>query len=373
MRTLIFSLSFLFLANLVSAQQVNKTFPFGGLTRQYIEYVPSIYDGSEAVPLVICLHGLGDNMTNFSGIGMNHVADTANFIVLTPQAVGSLMGNAWNSGASSGGSQINPNVNDVGFIAALIDSTMAHYNIDQRRIYVTGFSLGAFMTNRLACQLGNRIAAIASVAGTIGSSLNCTPNRAVPVCHFHGTADGTISYTNNSYGLNVDAFIDFWVSNNICDTTPIVTNLPNTAPDSMTVEHYVYGNGENNTVVELFKVNNAGHTWLFTPNNDISYTKEIWNFLSRFSSTDWVSIEKKTTDFELKVFPNPFNSHIQFESISQDLIYIELFDNIGRQIFNGFHNTNDIFSMEHLHSGLYIMKIYSKDKTPLSIQKLIKQ
>jgi len=84
----------------ISFSQTSKTISHGGLTREYIEYVPSVYDGSTAVPVLFCLHGLGDNMTNFSGIGMHNVADTANIIVITPQALmasvyGSEVGTAW--------------------------------------------------------------------------------------------------------------------------------------------------------------------------------------------------------------------------------------------------------------------------------------
>ena len=118
----------------VFAQHVSKTIEFGGVNRQYLEYVPAIYDDSEAVPLVICLHGLGDNMNNFSGIQMNRVADTANFIILTPQALSSMLGTAWNSGASMYGMQLNDDIDDVGFIGALIDYASETYNIDLQRV-----------------------------------------------------------------------------------------------------------------------------------------------------------------------------------------------------------------------------------------------
>ena len=192
-RVFYFIFSLVFVA-FTQAQQTSKTMQFGGLTRQYLEYVPAIYNSSTPVPIVICLHGLGDNMNNFAGIGMNYVADTADFIVLTPQAIVDPLASAtaWNSGASYMGYQLNSGVDDVGFINALIDSTMALYNIDTTRIYVTGFSMGGFMANRLACELGDRLAAIASVSGTIGTALNCTNPDPIPVCHFHGTTDSTV-------------------------------------------------------------------------------------------------------------------------------------------------------------------------------------
>ena len=133
--------------------QTNKTINVGNKTRQYREYVASSYTGTNPVPLVICLHGLGDNMTNFSGIGMHLLSDSAQFITLYPQAENSSYGTAWNSGASFLGMTLNSNVDDIGFINALIDSTAAIYNIDLTRVYVTGFSMGGFMANRLAVNL----------------------------------------------------------------------------------------------------------------------------------------------------------------------------------------------------------------------------
>lgn len=313
MKTTTFALVF-FIATSMLMAQTTKSFQHGGITRQYKEYVPSTYTGTQSVPLVICLHGLGDNMTNFSGIGMHLLADSAQFITLYPQAVTSPYGTAWNSGASYMSQVLNGTIDDVGFINALIDSTAALYNIDPSRVYVTGFSMGGFMANRLACQLGTRVCAIASVAGTIGTSCNCTPFRPTPVAHFHGTADGTVAYTGNLYGNDAEELVDFWVANNQCDTPAIYTALPNLAADSMTVERYDYLNGNQNSEVVFYKVNNAVHTWLIPITNDISYTIEIWNFFKRFQLTT-VSIDDQKAP-RLSVFPNPTADFIQINGFN---------------------------------------------------------
>ena len=234
----------------LAAQLTSNSFDFDGQTRDYLTYVPSIYNGTTQVPLVICLHGLGDNMSNFTGIGMNYVADTANFIVMTPQAlVDGLFGStAWNSGAGMLGITLNPTVNDIGFLSALIDTISSNYNIDQKKIYACGFSMGGFMSQRLACDLNDKVAAIASVAGTIGSGLTCIPGRAVPICHFHGTADGTVSYTGNSYGTDAEATVDFWTLNNNCNTSSVnTTTLPDLFADGYTVDHSIYSGCDDNT------------------------------------------------------------------------------------------------------------------------------
>ena len=217
-------ISIFYLSSLsVFSQFSNESFVHNGLSRQYRIYIPAIYDGSKEVPLMLCLHGLGDNMTNFSTIGMNYIADTANFIAVFPQAVMDplVSSTAWNSGAGYNGYFPNSNIDDVDFLRSLIDTLSIHYSINQQRIYACGFSMGGFMSNRLACEANDRIKAIASVAGTIGTGFSCVPGKAISVCHFHGTADATVSYANGPYGMGAQELVDFWVNTNNCNATPI--------------------------------------------------------------------------------------------------------------------------------------------------------
>ena len=91
-------------------------------------------------------------------------------------------------------------MDDLGFTAALIDSLSAEYSINQDRIYSTGMSNGGFMSYHLACELSERIAAIASVTGTmnVNQPATCSPGHPMPVMEIHGTADATVpvSYTH---------------------------------------------------------------------------------------------------------------------------------------------------------------------------------
>ena len=131
-------LYFLFLFPLLASAQVStQSFNFGGVNRSYIRYVPSGYDANVPTSVVFALHGLGDNMNNFTGIGMHAVADTHTFIVITPQALVDplLQSSAWNSGAGAFGVQLNSNVDDVGFMLAILDSMQANYYIDSTRVF----------------------------------------------------------------------------------------------------------------------------------------------------------------------------------------------------------------------------------------------
>lgn len=309
--TLLFFICFY---NLSLVSQDLVTMNVGGQSRKYLKFVPTGYSAQNPVPLVICLHGLGDNINNFKNIGMHLIGDTAGFITIYPEAINSMFGTAWNSGASYMGFVLNSNIDDVGFLMAIIDSISSQYSIDAQRIYFCGFSMGGFMSQRMACEKSNKVAAIASVAGTIGASLTCNPTRAVPVCHFHGTADSQVSYSANQYGMNAEQMVRFWVQNNSCDTNFILQTYPDIVNDSISVESYYYNSQNHIADVMFYKAIGADHQWLYPPVNDIDYTIEIWKFLKRFQL---VSQEIKDIRFnQYFLYPNPASNKI---SINRDL------------------------------------------------------
>jgi polyhydroxybutyrate depolymerase len=378
MKKIAILLLFTTLSFCLNAQYTTRNFTFDNMNRQYLLYVPPIYDGTEAVPFVIALHGLGDNMNNFKGINFKSIADTANFIFAIPQAlVDSVFSGstAWNSGAGAFGITLNANVDDVGFLNALIDTVSAAYNIDQQRIYATGFSMGGFMSNRLACELNNRIAAIASVSGTIGNGLTCQPSRAIPVAHFHGTADGTVGYTNNTFGNDAEALVKFWAEHDNCDTLNVITDsLPDTANDGKKIIHYTYADGSYNTEVEFFKVIGGQHEWLSAA-NDISYSYEIWKFFSKhkWESQTGIAINKANS-LMVNVFPNPSSNriNISFDNPADRIVELKLFDVNGIMIYSDYLvPTDSVFSIStsNYNNGVYMLQI--ENENHLSFNKII--
>ena len=137
-------------------------FEMDGLERTYRIYIPEIYNDGYAVPLVLNLHGYGSNGFEQELYGdFRPIADTANFIIVSPDgALDGFGATHWNTFGTS-------SVDDVNFLSALIDTVASQYNLDHSRIYSTGMSNGGFMSYKLACQLSGRIAAVASVTGTI--------------------------------------------------------------------------------------------------------------------------------------------------------------------------------------------------------------
>src|SRR5690554_3241656 len=361
-----FILSF-FVINSVSSQWSDHTMTHDGIQREYKLYLPDNYDATNPASLVITLHGLGDTMHNFSLAGFDHIADTTNFIVAVPQAVADMIaGTAWNSQAGIYGYYPNSHIDDIGFLNTLTDALLNQYAIDPARVFMTGFSMGGFMTQRMACESNTKFAGFASVAGTIGSGLpSCTPNRPVPIAHFHGTADSTVDYFNNSFGLSVPDLIDTWVAVNSTSTTPVYTLLPDTSNDGFTIEHYLYTEG--NADVELFKANNADHQWLVKPANDISYSEEIIKFFLKTS--DPLSTNSPDAISEIKIYPNPVSDYLTIQlGNTQNAQHTEIsfYDVLGRVIYtNSFSEARFSFAPKNngMQPGVYFVKINAAGAT----------
>lgn len=358
------------------AQWQNKSFTHQGNMRQYRVYQSPNYNAANPASMVITLHGLGDNMTNFSSIGMNSIADTANIIVVVPQAfTDQLAGTAWNSGAGFMGYYPNSTIDDVDFINTMIDSVEANYAINPNRVYACGFSMGGFMTNRLAVELNERITAFASVAGTFGFGLpSYVPDNNVSIAHFHGTVDGTVPYAGNASGISADSLVNFWVTNNQCNSTPQHIVIPDSQNDGYTVDHYIYSNGQENSEVEFFEVTGADHVWLGW-NNDISYTREIWKFFNKHQVLLTAGVEEANQTSTFTIYPNPASDQLNIVSTDvNQLAQISLTDLTGKTILSTpvqFINGNVSVSLNELKltSGVYLVKIKTGNQE--TIQRVI--
>jgi len=280
----------------LAQQTISGSITHGGLQRDYTLYVPASYSSATAVPLVFNFHGL----TGTSTIAMWHadfrlIADTANFIIVHPQGLLNSSGEThWNVG------QTGTSINDIDFVSVLLDSLSLDYNISQDRIYSTGMSNGGYMSYRLACELSDKIAAIAPVAGSyISYMLNsCNPIHPTPVLHIHGVADTMSIYYGKPGVESIPSIISYWVNHNQCDTQSIFIQVANiNLTDSSTVEHYIWENGINGVEVEHFKIIDGGHTWPGSnfPNSngitnfDINASVEIWRFFSKYDINGLIS------------------------------------------------------------------------------------
>jgi polyhydroxybutyrate depolymerase len=242
----------------------------GGLQRTYDVHIGSSYDRTRPTPLLIVLHGGGG-----TGQGMikltkfNAIADRENFIVVYPDG----FEKHWNDGRGVQWEAQTENVDDVGFISALIDRLSDELNIDAKKVYVTGISNGGMMSHRLGCELSQKIAAIAPVASNIPVNMASvwSPSRPVPVLIINGTDDplerwegGEIRLFGKNYGvvLSVADTVKFWVEKNQCSASPTITQLPDKDPsDGTRVRTETYGGCQDNAEVVLYAIEGGGHTW----------------------------------------------------------------------------------------------------------------
>ncbi|MDZ4709957.1 MAG: PHB depolymerase family esterase [Saprospiraceae bacterium] len=268
-----------------SGKTITHSIQQGGIKREFIVYIPQKYTANSPVPMVLNLHGYTSNaQEQMYYADFRTIADSANFILVHPEGTKYRDTTHWNTGGWTPGSP----VDDLGFVDSLIIYMVFHYKIDLNRIYAAGFSNGGEMSYHLACHLSNKIAAIASVSGSMTPEVfrDCRPARHIPVLHIHGTQDQVVPFNGDPTATPIMTGLHFWVKNNQVDSIPVIQKLPDIhADDSSTVEYYVYPGP---STVEFFKINGGDHTWPGSTfkvpgtNYDIQASAEIWAFFNKY-------------------------------------------------------------------------------------------
>jgi polyhydroxybutyrate depolymerase len=249
------------------------------LKRAYDLYVPSSYSANQPMPLVLAFHGVGGNGSLMEQqTGLNQLAEREGFIVVYPDAVN----RHWDARR---GSQPET-TNDIGFISALIDDLDHRYAIDRRRVYATGFSNGGMFTHRLACDLGDKITAIATVSATIPENLSriCRSTKPTPVLLIHGTNDEAVPYATSSKGLlSAPETFKYWSGHNRCSSPAVLQASTGTSAVHVKTHQHC----AKQTQVRLYSIQGGGHEWTGseakTPDpaiqaDQFNTSKVIWNF-----------------------------------------------------------------------------------------------
>ena len=280
-----------------------QTIDVEGIERQYRMYIPRSYDGVEAVPLLLALHGgMGSAQQFEKQTGFNEIAERNGFIVVYPDGLGVFKYSlhVWNSGYIRAG--IVQNTDDILFLYTLIKHLQTTYRIDLSRIYMTGHSNGGMMTYRMGGEHAEIFAAIAPVSAAIGGYASPespyyqipTPTQPLSVVHVHGRLDKNVLYDGGETqeGINkgrrdvsVNESIAFWVTQNNCSKTPIVEQSVNA---KVILTKYV--NGTDRSEVNLVTILNQNHYW-DNMNRDVaserfygqSLAEMIWTLLKQYS------------------------------------------------------------------------------------------
>ncbi len=279
-----------------------------GLARTYLVYMPP-RSVEERLPVVLNFHGGGGN----AGVQkwytrMDETAGREGFIAVYPNGTGGFAGRflTWNAGTCCGPAAAS-NVDDVGFVAALLDDLAGRTPVDRTRIYATGLSNGAMMAYRLAAEASGRIAAVAGVAGAMTLPA-FSPGRPVPVLHIHSVDDGRALYdgglgpafpfTNTRvFHSSVDAMLEKWRTHNGCPASAradeTIRGAAGSADAAHTATRHTYAPCRAGTEVVLWKLTGAGHVWpggqhdylrlLLGPGTAvIDANQEMWTFFRRF-------------------------------------------------------------------------------------------
>jgi polyhydroxybutyrate depolymerase len=272
---------------------------FNGIGRSYSLYVPPSYDPSEPTALVLALHGRPHNGYGFAYLlDMNAVAQRENFIVAYPDGLES----SWNyvAGIPGYANYHDTGGLDVAFLVNLAEDLSQVLNIDPNRRYLTGFSNGGFMTQRVACEAGDYFAAFGILGATFfpGFAGLCLGNEIspVPLIFLHGTKDPSIPWAGIRQGqtiisTSVPDTLSFWAAHDGCSPeNAIVSELPATSADTR-IDLFEFKGCENETEIILYAIINGGHTIPGVPrmdetifgltNMDIHAPQVIWEFFAR--------------------------------------------------------------------------------------------
>ncbi len=205
------------------------TMEWAGRTRSYIVHVPASYTGDTAVPLLMDLHGfLGSASKQQGKSGQLAQSDRRGFIAVWPEA----LNKGWNGYGCCGDSQ-KQDIDDVGYLRALVARLKTQGRIDASRVFVTGHSNGGSMTQRMACEAADIFRAAAPVSFPLNTTTRCHPARPITVIEFHGTADEIVSY----YGIGLFGFqsardsLATWATLNGCRSAPVRTQLAGLSRD----------------------------------------------------------------------------------------------------------------------------------------------
>lgn len=286
----------------------NHTIHFKGYDRHYIVHIPPAEKLLKPVPLLFNLHGGGGTAKGTAKLTFgrfNDLADRDGFIVVYPNAIDK----NWNDGRTL--EDVNAwkeNIDDVGFITAIVDEMKQKYQIDTTRIFTTGMSNGGFMSSRLLCDAADIFRGGAILTASLSKDYLplCNPQKPVAVMVMNGTDDPLVPYDGGPVKVfrktrgdivSTDDYVRFWKEKNSCTTIKNTVQLPDIADDGTTVSVEEYGDCDTQGALVLYKVNGGGHTWpggkqylgerwIGKTNRDIVACDVIWEFFKTLPNTE---------------------------------------------------------------------------------------
>jgi polyhydroxybutyrate depolymerase len=234
--------------------------------RTYYLHVPASYQPSQSVPLLLAFHGRTSGGKEIL-LSSQFVAWAAemNFIVAAINGAVHDGISSWNAGNCCTNATTNQE-NDLLLTSTVIDFIKSKYAVDQSRVWASGHSNGGMMAYRLACDLSDKITAVAVIAGALMDP-TCTPGKQVSLLHIHGDLDPTVPYQGGAKFETPNIFYS------VLDYTKAIACSGSTASNITSDEERYLWNCSNGTQVELVNYMSQAHAW------GAGYTEEILRFL----------------------------------------------------------------------------------------------
>lgn len=323
----------------IQAQQTREKVVVDDVDRTYTVRLPHGYDKEKHYPVMILLHGMGQDSDDMERLTQfDQLADKEGIIAVYPLA----LHGRWNVGVrpkpqqqmgpgygrrrygypggggggypgggypNGGGNNPNgqqgqnrddqkkqPETDDVAFFSQMLDDIGTKFSVDSSRVYAAGLSEGGFMSLRLGCALSDRIAAVASVAASMPKTMICLPTRPVPLLMIDGTSDPVVPYGGGTEHnldlatLSVEDSAKAWAKIDHCGEKPDKSKLDAKGKGSMETRVDTYNGCQQNASVVVYSVKGAGNTWpggeqyeaentIGKTDQDLNANELVWKFL----------------------------------------------------------------------------------------------
>ena len=338
-------------SGILRAQETREKVTVDDVDRNYTIRLPRGYNSQQHYPVVILLHGMNQDADDMERLTQfDQLADKDGVIAVYPSALhgrwnvgvrpmeqrpmmagpggrrrggyggggypgggGGYPGGGYPGGSGGGGGYPrgggqNPNgepeegrrstsqADDVAFVNQMLDQIQLKYSADTSRIYAIGLSEGGFMSERLGCSLGDRIAAVAAVGATMPKNMICVPTRPVSMVMIHGTSDKVVPYGGGTeHNLNLSTLsaedsAKSWAKIDRCGEKPEKSKLEAKGKGGTETKVDTYSGCQADSSVVLYSVKGAGNTWpggeQYEPENTVGKTSAdldanavIWSFL----------------------------------------------------------------------------------------------
>jgi polyhydroxybutyrate depolymerase len=335
-------LAVLFFAQALWSQETKEKVTVDDVDRNFMVRLPKGYDAQQHYPVVILLHGMNQDPEDIERLTrFNELADKDGIIAVYPFALhgrwnvgvrpqergpttmgpgrgGRRGGGGYPGGGGGypgggggyprGGGQQQPQggqpseekraapADDLAFFNQMLDQIGTKFSVDASRIYAAGLSEGGFMSLRLGCALGDRIAAVAAVGAAMPKTMICLPSRPVPLVMINGTSDPVVPYgggTEHNMSLatvSVEDSAKAWAKIDRCEEKPEKSKLSAREKGGMETKVDTYNGCQQNAAVVLYSVKGAGNTWpggeqyevektIGKTSQDLNANEVIWSFL----------------------------------------------------------------------------------------------